>query len=160
MGRRDDDELTDLSTFEADDAALRRMLSALDQPAPSLPPQLVARTLAALPPTPPGKPSQPRSGRRVGASLAAAVVAITMMVALFAQTTPTNLTPPVPIIGAANSSGIQATLTLSLATKPLLNLLSGWGWMAALLCALLLLAVMCWAVVRMTPPEDLLERRA
>jgi hypothetical protein len=150
MGRRDEPELTPTDDeLAAAEASLRRALAHYDEPSPvAPPPHLATRVLAALPAEPPGR-RQPAAVRRLApaAGWAAAALAA-LLLALGSWGVLLNAYAPA---GAAAGPG-QLLLVLTLAAKPLVNLLASAG-AAAILAALTAVAGawLWWRIVSATP---------
>ena len=151
MGRRDEPELTPTDEeLAAAEASLRRTLARYDEPAPvAPPPNLAARVLASLPANPPGRqraaPALPRLAPAAGwaaATFAALLLALGSWGVLLNSHAPA---------AAAGGPG-QLLLVLTLAAKPIVNLLVSAGAAAALVAlAAAVGAWLWWRIVSSTP---------
>lgn len=144
MGRRDKPELTpsDADLAEAE-AATRLLLAPFDEPRPVPPPPgLSARILAALPDAgPEPRASSPWWAALRPAAWAAAALAL-LLVAFGAWGVLGDSRGPAQVAGGPDSLIGRTTLTLTLAAKPLLNLLASAGLVA--LASALAVAVGAW----------------
>ncbi len=158
MGRRDESELI-LTEAELDAAegATRQLLAPFGEPsAVEPPPGLAARVLAALPAARPTPALAPRS-RRLGV-WAAALVALLLAVGAWGVLV--NSLGPARAVGGPAAGLGQLLLVLTLAAKPLLNLLAHTGLAAALLALIgMASAWLWWRIVRATPLVLPLEAR-
>jgi len=158
MGRRDESELilTEVELAAAEQAT-RQLLAPFGEPSAAAPPPgLAARVLAALPAARPTPALAPRRGR-VGA-WAAALVALLLAVGAWGGLV-NSLGPARAGGGPAEGLG-QLLLVLTLAAKPLLNLLAHAGLAAALLALIgMASAWLWWRIVRATPLVLPLEAR-
>jgi len=158
MGRRDESELI-LTEAElaAAEAATHQLLAPFGEPsAVEPPPGLAARVLAALPTAQPTPALAPRS-RRLGA-WAAAMVALLLAVGAWGVLV--NSLGPARAVGGPTEGLGQLLLVLTLAAKPLLNLLAHTGLAAALLALIgMASAWLWWRIVRATPLVLPLEAR-
>jgi hypothetical protein len=154
MGRRDEPELTPTDDeLAAAEASLRRALARYHEPAPvAPPPDLAARVLASLP-AELSRRQQLAPVRRLGpaAGWAAAALA-TLLLALGAWGVLVNSLAPASMAGGPADGLGQLLLVLTLAAKPLVNLLVSAGATAALV---VLTAVggawLWWRIVSTTP---------
>ncbi len=120
MGRRDDDFLDD----ERVDAAVRRMLTRIGEPAPvPPPPDLVTRAARRLPAELPLIAARQAARRRVvKMTLGAALLSIVALVALSGIMSALGLQSPVVMLVGDGGSGLsRALLMLQLLAKPLLR---------------------------------------
>jgi hypothetical protein len=155
MGRRDEPELTPTDEeLAAAEASLRRTLARYSEPAPAAPPpDLVARVLATLPrERAPGierAPAAPRLGPAAGWAVAALSI---LLLAIGAWGVLVNSLAPASVAGGPADGLGQLLLVLTLAAKPLVNLLASAGATAALV---VLTAVggawLWWRIVSTTP---------
>lgn len=147
MGRGDDTELN-LTEAElaADEAAVRNLLAPLGEPAAApAPPGLASRVLAALPAA-----ARPRA--RLSLGWAAAGLAALAMLLLGAWGVLGDSLGPARLAGGPAGGVGQLVLTLTLAAKPLVNLLADAGPAAALAPALIVAGAWLWLrLVRATP---------
>jgi hypothetical protein len=148
MGRRDEPELTPGDEeLAAAEAATRRLLEPFGEPALLEPPAgLAARVTARLP----GAPRRARPWR--GAVAWAASLAAALLLSIGAWGVLVNSLGPSRAAGGPEDGLGQLVLTLTLAAKPMVNLLADPGLAAA--AALLTAATAAWfwwRIVRNTP---------
>lgn len=145
MGYGDDRELN-VSDAElaADEAALRAMLARWGEPAPaSPPPALAAGVMAALA----GRPRGRRRRRALAPALAALLLAPLLALGLWGVFG--NSLGPAGLVGGPEDGLGQLLLGLTLAAKPLVNMLLGAGAAGlAAAAALVAGAGLWWRLVR------------
>jgi hypothetical protein len=151
MGPRDEPELSrDDGGLAADEAATRALLARFSEPAPVAPPPgLEARLLAGLPRGAPPRPAA-HPWRRAAAWAAAAAAAL--LLALGAWGVLINSLGPARVAGGPADGLGQLVLVLTLAAKPLVNLLADAGLAAALAVVTFAAAAwLWWRLVRGAP---------
>jgi len=145
MGHRDNDELA-LSDAElaADEAATRAILARWGEPAPAPPPPaLAARVTAALG----GRPAARRPRRALLPGLALLLALPLLLLGLWGVLV--DSAGPARMAGGAQSGAGQLLIGLTLAAKPLVNLLLGSGAFGlAAAVALAAGAGLWWRLVR------------
>jgi hypothetical protein len=156
MGRRDELELNPSDDeLAADEAAIRRLLASFGEPAPAEPPLgLPARVAVTVRQS---SRQSPRWPRRVFSFVGSA--ALTVLLALGSWGVLLNSLGPAGLVGGPDHGLGQLLLLLTLAAKPLVNLLLNAG-IAGLLVAIAALAAcwFWWRLVRATPLVPPVER--
>lgn len=154
MGRGDEHELmpSEAELAEAE-AGTRLLLTRRGEPAlVAPPPGLSARVLAALP-----EPGRPRASRSTGmlwarVAVAWAAAAVALLLVFGAWGVLGDSLGPARVAGGPDSSLGELTFTLTLAAKPLVNLLAGSGIYVALAgVAILVGAWLWWRLARDVP---------
>ena len=152
MGRRDNNFLDD----ERADAALRRLLARLGQPAQvDPPPDLVTRIARQLPTEPPALAAR-RMAQRAALRMAVRTVvgAVLVLVALLSVWSTLGGGPQIALLFGDGGSGFsRVLLTLQLLAKPLLRTVGAVGLPSLLAGAAALAgaAWLWWQLVRRTP---------
>lgn len=157
MGRRDKPELSPSETELAEaEAATRLLLATYDEPAPVAPPPgLAARIIAAMPEAP--QAQQP--GRSLWAALRPAAWALgaaaLVLLAIGGWGALVDSLGRVQVAGGPGGALGRLTLTLTLAARPLAELLAGAGAVprGVLSAALALLALACCALCAAAWPK-------
>jgi hypothetical protein len=162
MGNRNDDELenepVDPLQVAEDERFVQQLLARYDQPHHVTPPPgLAARTSLAV------LREQPRSGavlRRVLWPVQLASLALGLLVAVGLWGVFGSSTGPASLFGGAESGLGRAFLWLTLAAKPLINVLVAIGPVGlAALVAFILCAWLWWRIITLQSPAALLEQR-
>lgn len=124
MGHRDD-----LLDGERADAAIRRVLARLDEPAAlAPPPDLVTRTARRLPGVPPAAAARSAARRAaLRAGLRLAVMGVLILVAGLGIWGAVGGQPLALLLGDGTGGLSRALLTLQLLSKPLLHTVGGLG---------------------------------
>lgn len=148
----DDDELA------AAEAATLRMLARFGEPAPvEPPPNLAARVVAGLPRHTPRPVAHP--WRRAGALAVSTLLAVLLVVGAWGVLI--NSLGPARVAGGPADGLGQFVLVLTLAAKPLVNLLADAGVLAVGAAgAIVLLAWLWWRLVRETSLAPPVESRS
>lgn len=155
MGRRDAPELTPTDDeLAAAEESVRRTLARYHEPAPVPPPPgLAARVLAALQAEPPPGSRPEPARRRLGlAAVWAGAAMVFLLLAFGAWGVLVNSLAPASVAGGPAAGLGQLLLVLTLAAKPLVNLLASAGATAALVVvAAAGGAWLWWRIVSTTP---------
>lgn len=150
MGHRDQPELSQQpDPFDQDDDATRRLLAPFAEPTPAQPPADLAARVAVFV----AQSAPPRRARpwRLAAALVGALAAALLLV-LGAWGILINSLGPADVAGSPAAGLGELVLILTLAAKPLVNLVANAGLLGALAVAALGGgAWLWWRIVRGTP---------
>jgi hypothetical protein len=158
MGDRDD-ELSGppaAAELEEAEAATRRLLARYGQPSPALPPRdLAARAMVRLQAAQP-----PRNARRRAWGLLPLLAGLSLLLGLGLWGVLGDSAGPASLLGGGAGGAGRALLLLTLAAKPLVNLLLAAGPLGLGLLALGFVGgLIWWRLVAVSQPAALLERQ-